>query len=190
VPFAMLYSAIELSASEISSGTGGSLSSSDARIFQLESTLGVPASHPSAPKRIDFAGHDTGLMAYFRQAIQSTTPLVLRTAGGDLPEDLFEGFEWRGFGDACTAVAVFPLRPTKDGSVMGLLMIGLNPRRPYDEDHRQFISLLHQKLTLSLASSFCLRKRYEEAVMQPNKLLLTEHGFLNSLNVGQRKSMM
>jgi hypothetical protein len=94
-----------------------------------------------------------GLTACFRQAIQSANPIVLRTVGGDPPEDLFEGFQWRGFGDACTAVAVCPIRPTKDESVMGLLMIGLNPRRPYDDDHRQFISLLHQKLTTGLASS-------------------------------------
>lgn len=153
VPFAILYSATEISPSEISSGTGGSLSSFDARIFGLEGTLGVPEGHPSAPPRIDLAGHDAGLVACFRQAIQSVTPIVLRTAGSELPEDLFEGLQWRGFGDACTAVAVCSLRPTKDESVMGLLMIGLNPRRPYDDDYRQFISLLHQKLTTCLASS-------------------------------------
>jgi PAS domain-containing protein len=36
---------------------------------------------------------------------------------------------------------------------MGLLVLGLNPRRPYDGDYQQFISLLRQKLGTTLASS-------------------------------------
>jgi PAS domain-containing protein len=35
---------------------------------------------------------------------------------------------------------------------MGFLVLGLNPRRPYDNDYRQYISLLSQKLATSLAS--------------------------------------
>ena len=41
---------------------------------------------------------------------------------------------------------------------MGLLLLGLNPRRPYDNDYRQYISLLSQKLTTSLASIVLLEE--------------------------------
>lgn len=150
VPFALLYSAE--ASSETSSESAGS-STSETKSFRLEGTLGVPEGHQSAPSRIHLAKSNEGLIPCFREAVRSPNPIVVFTNDGSFPEHLLEGIQWRGFGDACTAVAICPLRPTKDESVMGLLMIGLNPRRPYDDDHRQFISLLYQKLATSLASS-------------------------------------
>jgi hypothetical protein len=36
--------------------------------------------------------------------------------------------------------------------VIGFLVVGINPRRPYDDDYQAFISLLDRQLTTSLAS--------------------------------------
>jgi PAS domain-containing protein len=41
---------------------------------------------------------------------------------------------------------------------MGLLLLGLNPRLPYGNDYHQYISLLSQKLTTSLASIVLLEE--------------------------------
>ena len=41
---------------------------------------------------------------------------------------------------------------------MGFLLLGLNPRRPYDNDYRQYVSLLSQKLATSLASIVLLEE--------------------------------
>ncbi|KAJ4133209.1 hypothetical protein NW754_016020 [Fusarium falciforme] len=63
---------------------------------------------------------------------------------------------------------------------MGILFLGLNPRRPYDNDYRQFISLLGQKLTSSLASTVLLE---EEARRRRN---VTEQAAYDNAMLKQR----
>lgn len=155
VPFAMLYSATEEDAPRVSDVYGASNSSSQSRSFHLENTLGVPVGHRSAPIRVDLDRNECVLTPYFRKAVQSTGPLYLQISDGSLPRDLFDGFLFRGFGDPVIACVICPLRPTKskEEEVMGLLVMGLNPRRPYNNYYKQFLSLLCQKLTTTLAAS-------------------------------------
>ncbi|KAK2600813.1 hypothetical protein N8I77_010320 [Diaporthe amygdali] len=128
------------------------------KICQLEGALGVPEGHTIAPSTISLRNTDQGLASIFRSALQGQYPLLLQTKDGTLPESLIQGLEWRGFGDACRSAVVCPIRPTREENVMGLLLLGLNPRRPYDNDYRQFISLLNQKLTTTLASTVLLEE--------------------------------
>lgn len=128
------------------------------RTCHLEGALGVPAGHPIAPPILDLRDTEEGLASSFRQALTERHSLLLNLRDGSLPEDLLEGLEPRGFGDPCQAGIICPIRPNKDGDVMGMLFLGLNPRRPYDNDYRQFISLLNQKLASSLASTVLLEE--------------------------------
>ncbi|AEO65266.1 uncharacterized protein THITE_2076488 [Thermothielavioides terrestris NRRL 8126] len=106
-----------------------SSSGGPAKICRLQGTLGVPENHPIAPD------------------------------DGTWPPSLLEGLQWRGFeGDRCRAAVICPIRPTKEEDAMGLLLLGLNPRRPYDNDYRQYIALLSQKLATSLASVVLLEE--------------------------------
>ncbi|KAH8169949.1 histidine kinase-, DNA gyrase b-, and HSP90-like ATPase domain-containing protein [Sarocladium implicatum] len=125
---------------------------------RLEGALGVPKGHPIAPPILNLRDAEHGLSPSFRQALTERHSIVLNLRDGSLPEDLLEGLEPRGFGDPCQAGIVCPIRPNKDGDVMGILFLGLNPRRPYDNDYRQFISLLNQKLASSLASTVLLEE--------------------------------
>ncbi|KAK7209820.1 hypothetical protein V2G26_016998 [Clonostachys chloroleuca] len=139
------------------------------RTCKLAGSLGVPAGHPIAPPILDLRDTDDGLAPSFREALQAQVALLLQKKDGTLPERLLDGLEWRGFGDACQNAVICPIRPTNDESIMGILFLGLNPRRPYDNDYRQFISLLHQKLTSSLASTVLLEeeaRRGRNAVAQ------------------------
>ncbi|TPX13919.1 uncharacterized protein E0L32_005619 [Thyridium curvatum] len=128
------------------------------KICQLEGTLGVPSRHKISPPVLELRHSDIGLSSMFREALTDRRPLLLQTRDGSLPEHLLEGLEWRGFGDPCTEAIICPIRPTKEENVMGLLFLGLNPRRPYDNDYQQYISLLNQKLTTSLASTVLLEE--------------------------------
>ncbi|KAJ4410277.1 hypothetical protein N0V82_009297 [Gnomoniopsis sp. IMI 355080] len=128
------------------------------KICRFEGGLGVPEGHALASPSISLRISEAEPAPIFRKAVQSPHPLVLQTADGTLPESLLQGLRWRGFGDACKSAVILPIRPTREEDIMGLLLLGLNPRRPYDNDYRQFISLLNQKLTTTLASTVLLEE--------------------------------
>lgn len=152
VPLAILYTVeIDLEAPADASGP--------AKVCRLRGTLGVPENHPIAPDVVDLRSNNEPLFSAFKGAIESQHPTLLKTSDVTLPPSLLEGLQWRGFeGDACRAAVICPIRPTKEEDAMGFLVLGLNPRRPYDNDYRQFISLLSQKLATSLASIVLLEE--------------------------------
>ncbi|OTA79041.1 hypothetical protein M434DRAFT_402131 [Hypoxylon sp. CO27-5] len=146
IPLAILYSVEE------------DAQSPTEKACRLEGCLGVPDGHPIAPPKLRLCRSGQGLSSYFREALESQGPLLLQTRNGALPEALLDGLQWRGFRDPCREAVICPIRPTKDEHVLGLLFLGLNPRRPYDNDYRQYISLLNQKLTTTLASTVLLEE--------------------------------
>lgn len=151
VPFALLYSVGEDENSEMSSMHSGSLSV--APQCNLEGTLGVPDGHRAALKTMDLRTSDDGFAPYLRESMKNSRPVLLATDDGSLSYDLIEGIEWRGFGDPCRAVVVCPIHPTTGESILGFLVIGVNPRRPYDDDYSLFVQLLSRQLATSMASA-------------------------------------
>jgi len=151
VPFALIYSVTDDMESEVSSMHSGSLANPPQ--ITLEGSLGVPEGHPAAVTSMDLRLSDEGFAPYMRDVLaHPSTPVVLRTDDGTLPEELIEGLAWRGFGDACRTIVVFPVHPTTGDSVVGFIVLGVNPRRPYDEDYELFVNLLARQLATSLAS--------------------------------------
>ncbi|KAL3958785.1 hypothetical protein ACCO45_006947 [Purpureocillium lilacinum] len=60
---------------------------------------------------------------------------------------------WRGFGDPCSTIVVFPVVPTTTKeAVTGFIVLGVNPRRPYNDNYKLFIHLLSRQLATSMAS--------------------------------------
>ncbi|KAL8779693.1 MAG: hypothetical protein Q9213_006818 [Squamulea squamosa] len=147
-PFVMIYSVAddpESDASSISSGLG-------VKHCTLECTLGVPEGHQAGPPHIDLRTGDHFWGHVFREAMQNSKPLVLLTDNGSLDSDLLEGIQWRGFGEECRAAVCCPIHLTSGDSILGFLLMGLNPRRPYDDDYNLFVQLLGRQLTTSVAS--------------------------------------
>jgi PAS domain S-box-containing protein len=93
-----------------------------------------------------------GFIPSFREAMTTREPTMLVSKDGTLPKTLLEGIEWRGFGEPCREAIIFPVRPTNGDSVVGFLLLGINPRRPYDDDYKSFVQLLDRQLATSLAS--------------------------------------
>ena len=147
-PFILLYSVVDEQGSDsssMSSGTG-------VKYCNFEDALGVPRGHLAAPAQLDLrtSGHFWGPV--FREAMTSGKPLLLQTANGTLDSDLLQGIEWRGFGDPCSAAVCCPIHLTGGESILGFLIMGVNPRRPYDDDYSLFVQLLSRQLTTAVAS--------------------------------------
>jgi PAS domain-containing protein len=120
--------------------------------YTLRGSVGLPEDSPAASKHLDI-GQDHGFAPYFRLAMTNRKPTTVEFAQGSRAAELVQGMQWRGFGDPCRTAAICPLRPSslKD-DILGFMVIGLNPRRPYDEDYSQFILVTCRLLSTSLTS--------------------------------------
>ena len=149
-PFALLYSVSD----ELESDGSSMHSNSNMGIKQcvLEGTLGVPEGHKAAPMQIDLRAGTEGFGKVFREASNTDRPVLLEVESGTLDAKLLNGMEWRGFGDPCKAAVVCPIHPTTGETVLGFLIMGINPRRPYDDDYSLFVQLLSRQLATSMAS--------------------------------------
>ncbi|KAG9205475.1 hypothetical protein G6514_008117 [Epicoccum nigrum] len=149
-PFVMLYSVSDESDSDSSSLHSSSLLG--AKHCFLEGSLGVPHGHQAAPEQIDLKEGHEGFGPVFREVMKTDKPAVISIGSGDLPWSMMDGLEWRGFGDPCRDVVVCPIHPTTGETILGFLVMGINPRRPYDDDYNLFVQLLSRQLATSLAS--------------------------------------
>ncbi|TID06285.1 Hybrid signal transduction histidine kinase K [Colletotrichum higginsianum] len=153
VPLALIYSVKDdNSESEVSSMHSGSIAHPP--LLQLEGSLGVPEGHPAALSHLDLKSSDEGFAPYMRQSMtMQGAPIVLSSEAGNLPTKLLEGLDWRGFGDPSRTIVILPVHPTTAGeSVVGFIILGTNPRRPYDDEYQLFIHLLSRQLATSMAS--------------------------------------
>ncbi|KAK0118177.1 hypothetical protein ONS95_012482 [Cadophora gregata] len=150
VPFVFLYSVSEDTDSDLSSMHSGSLAQAPQCI--LEGTLGVPADHKAVISPLDLKASDESFAPYLRESMRYNKTILLTTEDGTLSSDLIDGLEWRGFGDPCRAAVVCPIHPTTGETILGFLVMGINPRRPYDDDYSLFIQLLGRQLATSMAS--------------------------------------
>ncbi|KAI1182147.1 histidine kinase [Nemania serpens] len=152
VPFNLVYSVVEDQESDICSMHSGSWINPPQ--LNLEASLGVPPNHPCLIKSLDLKTSNEGFAPYMRESMSNLgRPVTLSAEQGTLPEGVMDGFHWRGSGEPCRSVVIFPVHPTTGSeSVVGFIVMGINPRRPYDEDYRLFINLLSRQLATSLAS--------------------------------------
>lgn len=151
-PFVLLYSivgAIEIDRFSIYSN---SINGFKQRL--LEGTLPkFPKDHRAVPPQTDLNSGREGFGPAFRDALASEQPFLLETENGTLDPNLITDVNFRGFGEVPRAAVVCPIRTTGDyNSVLGFLVVGINPRRPYDADYNLFIKLLNRQLATSMAS--------------------------------------
>jgi PAS domain S-box-containing protein len=151
VPFALLYSVADSDDStpdsQCSDGTPVAT-----KTCVLEGSIGVPPGHPISPHQFDTKESDRPLIPAFSEAIQTLKPSMLHTNNDTLPKSLLEGIEWRGYEDSCRQAMVLPLRPTNADKVCALLLLGINPRRAYDQEYITFTAMLNRQISTSLAS--------------------------------------
>jgi PAS domain S-box-containing protein len=150
VPFVFLYSVSDEVDSDMSSMHSGSFGPQPPQVL-LEGSLGVPQDHPTASSPLDLKNSEDSWAPYLREAMKTDKPVLLSTDDGTL-SGLIAGLEVRGLPGPCKAAVVCPIHPTTGESILGFLVIGINPRRPYDDDYSLFIQLLSRQLATSMAS--------------------------------------
>ena len=144
----------------------------------------------------------------------SPLPIVLSKEDGTLPSELMAGLDSeRGFGDPCRTVVIIPvLNPSTastgagtmavlnfDGnasqgasphkSLYGFLVIGTNPRRPYNGDYRLFMHLLARQLTTSLASVVLFSEEVRRHQRAARKAAQDRHELSQELVLRTRQAM-
>ncbi|KAF2822202.1 putative histidine kinase HHK16p [Ophiobolus disseminans] len=150
VPFALLYSICDSDDADTVSHSSDSTISLKSCL--LEGSIGIPKGHPASPAKLDLKRSQQGFVPAFREAMRTREPTTLQSRDGTLPGSLLEGIEWRGYGDPCKEAIIFPVRPTNGETVFAFLLIGINPRRAYDEEYKAFATMLNRQLATSLAS--------------------------------------
>ena len=147
-PFVMIYSVAEETGSDVSSYSSGVA----VRNCTLQGALGVPEGHQAAPTHVDLMDGNRSWGSVFREAMRNSKPLFLQIESGKLDPGLLHGLDWRGFRDESHAIVCCPIHLTGGDSILGFLLMGVNPRRPYDDDYSLFVQLLGRQLTTSVAS--------------------------------------
>ncbi len=170
IPFAVIYS--------LDTDTHDNSQSSN---IYLQAALGVDEGHPLALRCVNLVQGSEAISPLLQKTISANGPTVFQRDDGSLPESLLQGIEWRGFGEPSNALAILPL--TAGEEILGFLLIGLNPRRAYDEDYSGFVQLLNRQLSTSLTSAALMEQaKRKQAELSKNLAegesrfkVLTEH---------------
>jgi PAS domain S-box-containing protein len=155
----------------------------------LEGALGVPKGHRTALSPLDLKTSDEAFAPYLRESMKTDGPILLKTEDGSLSYDLIEGLQWRGFGDPCRAAVVCPIHPTTGESILGFLVMGVNPRRPYDDDYSLFIQLLSRQLATSMASAMLFEEEIRRGQRAARRAALDRQELSKQLDIRTREAV-
>lgn len=150
-PFALLYSVLDdidsdSPQSSIHSGTGGH------KHCCLEGVMGITSSHPVSVSSFELQSGHEYLAMVFRDAMRKDTPTYLSIEDGTLDPTLVKDVKDYGIDAPCTAAVCCPIFLPNVKQPLGFLLLGLNPRRPYDHDYQLYLQLLNRQLTTTIAS--------------------------------------
>lgn len=163
----------------------------DGKVCQFEGSLGIPENHPVTPPRIELVDDsEAGLAPFFLDAIQTGKPILIPDLSRNnrrLAPSLMEGIKWRGFEEPVKASVICPIRPTRGENVMGVLLLGLNPRRPYDSEYQKFISLFSQQLATSLASCLLFEEEARRGRTAAHQALLDQTALEEKLEESRQR---
>jgi PAS domain-containing protein len=134
--------------------------------YLLKGAIGAEPNHPVAQVSIDIQeeASSSALQPLLMQVAKSRKTAILRIEELGLSESELNDISWKGFGERCRTVVICPLLPTGE-QVEGFLILGTNPRRPFDEDYQQFVHVMLRLLATSLASVVL----FDEEVRQKEK---------------------
>ncbi|KAL1792525.1 hypothetical protein ACET3X_009032 [Alternaria dauci] len=166
VPFALLYAAERHVSAQIPSmSSPGSIPPLEGCV--LKGTIGVSVGHPIAPATVNINQDSYILHTYLSRAAKSGKATVVHLDDLPAPTTALEGIDWRGYGDPCRTLVICPIIPTTGNQVEGFLIIGINPRRPFDSEYQQYLQVMVRLLATSLASIVL----FEDEVRQRQKAI-------------------
>jgi hypothetical protein len=165
VPFALVYfCSVDFGSRSLETGLERRSSSdhsdsepgtpTDRVTYSLQSTVGIPEEHPLAPRIVEIfpQANDVGGRDYvwpFRKMASEHTELDVT-----LNAESLEGIRHQGWPDLPTsamAVPIFGARELNGKPVMtGMLIMGLNPRRVFDDDYLSWIRICSRHIAAAM----------------------------------------
>lgn len=127
----------------------------------LEGNVGFPEGSILAPKK-GRIGVDCGYFSHEMKIAQETNNTVIKQLDLGSVQD-GDKVVFRGFRDTPTLAAVIPIQATKT-ITQGFLILGLNPRRPYDEDYKMWVELLKKELATTAGKARLLKAEIIKAI--------------------------
>ncbi|KAG9690801.1 putative histidine kinase HHK19p, partial [Aureobasidium melanogenum] len=91
------------------------------------------------PGLLDLGTLDDMLAQRMREAITSREPVTIRAAEDVMLADWCQASRNRGYGDNCKQAVIFPLSYSAFHSVKAVVVVGVTPRRPFDEAYQSWI---------------------------------------------------
>lgn len=113
----------------------------------LKHRIGIREGHPASPATIDMSESDEvfTMGTFLRRARDSTANhLTFSLGNGEMYANIFKDVTWLGHGEPSRNITTVCLRTRN--VVTGYALFGLNPRREFDEDHKQFVFEISRQL--------------------------------------------
>lgn len=101
----------------------------------------------SLPTSLDLGAGTDALTQHMRTAITSREPVKVRAKDDDMLAAWCQASEHRGCGDKCKEAIIFPTSYTSFQGVKALLVVGIAPRRPFDEGYQAWIREVQKCIT-------------------------------------------
>ncbi|KAF2830357.1 hypothetical protein CC86DRAFT_343007 [Ophiobolus disseminans] len=139
-------------------------------LLSLEHSLGLGPGYVAAPDKLELLSTNGGaaLASLLLHAQESSEEFVVfDTSKKNVHTSILENIDWLGFGEKSRHVVIIPLRTRKQ--IKGYIVLGLNPRRDFDADHKQFVKELARQLR-----ELMTRVTTEEETQKREAYLLTE----------------
>ena len=140
-------------------------------IFTLQSTVGIPEGHLLAPRVVEIQPwqemeDDNSLYAWpFKKMVTEQTEINVKLSTESLQGVRYQG--WPDLPRSAVAVPILGARETNGKELMtGMLIMGLNPRRRFDDDYRSWIRICSRHI----AAAMSVRKSATEAAQRTEDL--------------------
>lgn len=171
VPFALIYFCS--SEFEIKSTTSVSLDNASSHTetdktdpliwtYRLQDTVGIPEGHSLAPKVVEVHGfdydHADDHFWPFREMAEEQAAVQLQNIS---PETL-HSIQHQGWPELPNQAIAVPILGPGDvngkEALMGMLIMGINPRRTFDEIYQEFCNMCSRQISAAMITSICIQK--------------------------------
>ena len=140
LPFAMIY-----------------MADPDLKTVSLVGASGIEAGHPAAPASVSL---DDSALWPFAEALSSHEPRLVAALA-----EKVEGLPTGAWRDAPSHAALLQIPPTGETGRTGVLIVGLNPFRLFDESYRGFLGLVAGQIAAAIANAAAYEQERHRAEM-------------------------
>lgn len=186
VPFVAIYSARAKPDSRNDTNSSGD--EIEPSLFDLEGSVGDFDVPP--PNSVDLLSGKEPYLEAMCQATTSREPTLLSLADESLPEGWSQASRTRGHGDDCREAVIFPSNSAKFNEVRALLIIGIAPRRPYDEAYQSWIREIRGVLSDLVASILSAQAKAHRKQAAAEKATLEKELFAKEIALREAEAFV